>query len=628
MSWMQKLCDTYDACKSAIGSDSNGVPLLPICHTTNMAQVKISLDAEGNFIDAKVLEKAEARTIIPCTEESAGRTSGKVPHPLCDKLEYVAGDYSEYCQGTSDFENYVKNLRDWCNDVDYANPKVKAVLSYVEKKRLIHDLVSKQILFLDESGKLLTSWKNDEVEKPEIYSVTTGSVDSIFVKWAVQIPGDPVDDLSRDKSVWNSWIGYYLNLLSNSEDYNVSTDMVTGRNMPIAKNHPKKIRNDGDGAKIISSNDMSDFTFRGRFTEPDQACTIGYETTQKAHNALRWLIARQGVKVDTWCFVAWDHDGQEVITPLSDPFDMYDDDDLDENVLYTAEATVKKLNSKILGNYQDADTLGIVMMSMDSAVPGRLAVLSYREFNGSEYCERMEKWYSSYAWPRIKKRVKTYLAELAPTPNEISKAVYGYNVESKHLKSITETIVSCIMDGDQIPKNYVEVSVRRASNPLAYRDEWTWEQTVSTACALFRGLNSKEEYKMTLETERRSRDYLYGRLLAVADALEGRAHYFAGESRPTNAIRLMQKFSEKPYTTWNIIHDSLVPYKMRLGAGSRYFEELFEEIMDLFDSEEFKSNKRLSGEYLLGFYTQKSEIRKKNKNKNNEKSEEELNEHN
>ena len=68
---------------------------------------------------------------------------------------------------------------------------------------------------------------------------------------------------------------------------------------------------------------------------------------------------------------------------------MYDDDDLDENVLYTAEATVKKLNSKILGNYQDADTLGIVMMSMDSAVPGRLAVLSYREFNGSEYCERM-----------------------------------------------------------------------------------------------------------------------------------------------------------------------------------------------------------------------------------------------
>lgn len=133
---------------------------------------------------------------------------------------------------------------------------------------------------------------------------------------------------------------------------------------------------------------------------------------------------------------------------------------------------------------------------------------------------------------------------------------------------------------------------------------------------------------MTLETERHSRDYLYGRLLAVADALEGRANYFAGESRPTNAVRLMQKFSEKPYTTWNIIHDSLVPYKMRLGAGGRDFEELFEEIMDSFNPEEFTNNKRLSGEYLLGFYTQKSEIRKKNKKKSDEKSEEELNEHN
>ncbi len=628
MSWMQKLCDTYDACKSAIGSDSNGVPLLPICHTTNMAQVKISLDADGNFIDAKVLEKAEARTIIPCTEESAGRTSGKVPHPLCDKLEYVAGDYSEYCQGTSDFETYVKNLRAWCDDAKYSNSKVKAVLNYIEKKTLIKDLVNKQILFLDKSGKLLTDWKNDELEKPEIYSVATGSVESIFIKWAVHVPGDPSDDLSRDESVWNSWIGYYLNLLSNSEDYKISLDMVTGKNMPIAKNHPKKIRNDGDGAKIISSNDMSGFTFRGRFTEPDQACTIGYETTQKAHNALRWLIARQGVKIDTWCFVAWDHNGNEVVTPLTDPFDVFDDGDLDETVIYTAENTVKQLNFKILGDQRDADTFGIVMMSMDSAVPGRLAVLSYREFNGSEYCERMENWYSSYAWPRVKKREKVYLAEVAPTPNEISKAVYGYNVENKHLKSITETIVSCIVDGDAVPKNYVEASVRRASNPLAYRDDWMWEQTISTACALFRGLNSKEKYKMTLETERHSRDYLYGRLLAVADALEGRANYFAGESRPTNAVRLMQKFSEKPYTTWNIIHDSLVPYKMRLGAGGRDFEELFEEIMDSFNPEEFTNNKRLSGEYLLGFYTQKSEIRKKNKKKSDEKSEEELNEHN
>src|SRR3989338_909376 len=98
MSWIQKLYETYDNCQSmvGVGTDDNKVPLLPICHTTQKAQIEIVLDQKGEFKKARVIPKNEARTNIPCTESSGGRTSGESPHPLCDKMQYVAADYAQY----------------------------------------------------------------------------------------------------------------------------------------------------------------------------------------------------------------------------------------------------------------------------------------------------------------------------------------------------------------------------------------------------------------------------------------------------------------------------------------------------------------------------------------------------
>ena len=69
---------------------------------------------------------------------------------------------------------------------------------------------------------------------------------------------------------------------------------------------PKKIRNEGDGAKLISSNDKDNFTYRGRFTTKEEAFAIGNETSQKVHNALKWIIRRQGGTYDTMVFVTWE----------------------------------------------------------------------------------------------------------------------------------------------------------------------------------------------------------------------------------------------------------------------------------------------------------------------------------
>ncbi len=118
---------------------------------------------------------------------------------------------------------------------------------------------------------------------------------------------------------------------------------------------------------------------------------------------------------------------------------------------------------------------------------------------------------------------------------------------------------------------------------------------------------------MALDHDRKTRDYLYGRLLALAEHLEGRALYVAGEQRETNAGRLMQRFADRPYSTWRTIETSLTPYKVRLrtkrGAFLHKLEEEMDAVEDLFQTDDFLSDRRLSGEFLLGYHCQRSALK-------------------
>ena len=108
-----------------------------------------------------------------------------------------------------------------------------------------------------------------------------------------------------------TWIGFEA-----SQNQAQGLCMVTGKPMLLARNHPKRLRNGGDGAKLISSNDTSGFTFLGRFIDAEQACGVGFDVTQKAHNALRWLIGRQAYRNGDQVVVAWAVSGK----PIPDPF--------------------------------------------------------------------------------------------------------------------------------------------------------------------------------------------------------------------------------------------------------------------------------------------------------------------
>ncbi len=118
---------------------------------------------------------------------------------------------------------------------------------------------------------------------------------------------------------------------------------------------------------------------------------------------------------------------------------------------------------------------------------------------------------------------------------------------------------------------------------------------------------------MTLEKDRCTRDYLYGRLLAFADHIEGYALYLAGERRETAAFRLMQRFSDRPLSTWKTLETQLVPYLSRVRSRRTGYAVFLASEMDQvfarFKSEEFTNDSPLSGEFLLGFHCQRRELR-------------------
>lgn len=122
---------------------------------------------------------------------------------------------------------------------------------------------------------------------------------------------------------------------------------------------------------------------------------------------------------------------------------------------------------------------------------------------------------------------------------------------------------------------------------------------------------------MSLDRTNTSRDYLYGRLLAIAERIEDVALRAAKVERPTTASRLMQRFSDKPFATWPTIYKQLDPYMRQLKTSRQGFltnmEKEVDEVMSLFDANEFKSEKSLSGEFLLGFHAERLFLKSKSR---------------
>ena len=692
MSWMQKLYRTYNEIeKNTNLSDLEKEKLAPLWHSPQTAHIQITLDGDGKFLGAKVLTDKPI-IMLPVTESSEGRTSGLAPHALADSLQYIAKDlgltYQKEVITESEGKNgkkkktktkqedlifnlYADQLDKWCTAID--NKKVLAIQKYIHKGTVLTDLIERKVIPVDDNGELLTNWsekENKDKQKPELFNVLTKEqgkfeIRKALVVWSVQIPGDVVSETWKDKEVQQSWGNYYQQTLKSQ------FCTVTGDEQKIRESHPAKLLYSGDKAKLISSNDKEGFTYLGRFEEANQATTISAEVSHKAHAALRWLIDRQTTaRNNEQVTVAWAISDKPVPSPMKDISSEIDWDNLDISAVenpdeFSSQTSSEQLSpdwsvnigraaaqiiKKKLHGYQaelkDHEQISLIML--DSATPGRMALTYYQEFLTADYFANLDAWIDDFSWYQRysievqngkKNDKRTQWRFVPPSPYSIAEAVYGKSLSDTLKKQLYARLLPVIAGGTSvpIPEDLVRQSFQAACNPNGC-ENWEWQRNIGVACALYKGwrarhhdLSQRRTYPMSLDTQNRSRDYIFGRLLAIAEHLERTALRIANETRATNAENYMQRFVMRPFHTWEQLETNLKPYKDRLrkdypvrisekfvltspiGFLNNRENEINQLICVLDDlkQEGCDLDKPLEPEFLLGYHSQKMAYRNK-----------------
>lgn len=573
MGLLQKAVETYESHLNYASQNREGQSrMAPVGHIVTRAELEITLDSEGRFINAAAVDKSEPKIIIPATESSAGRTSAPCAHPLCDQIGYLIP------QNDKKFRLYVDQLSAWEASA-YTHPKLTAVLNYVKGETILGDLLRCGLVKVNDKGL-------PENEK-------------MLVRW--NILGDGTNACWLDDSLFRAFTDYY----TANHTGEMILCMVAGEEKTAADQHPKGIIPINGNAKLISANDSSGFTYRGRFTEEKQAVAIGYEASQKAHNALRWLAQEQGVILGGRTFLCWNPQGRTIIQahlpfmPAKTIFRPSEYKDELRDVLNSRKADLKLSD-------------GVVLAAFDAATTGRLSLTYYNELQAHDFLERLHDWDASCCWPHWKFGIQS------PTLRSIIDCAFGIQrdkwmeTDDRVLRQQMQRLIACRVDRALIGADIVKALSDRASRPMAY-DHNIWENILFTACAVIRKYRTdrfKEEWNMALEPEKKDRSYQFGRLLAVMEKGE-RDTYDSSEGREPNAIRLQSIFCQRPMSTADNLEKQLErAYFPRLKPGSRiWYKNLMGQIMGIiseFPQEEW--NKPLDNTYLMGYYLQRSAL--------------------
>lgn len=647
MSYVNELIDLYNKNQDKIGviEYRGDIPyvLLPPFHTTVTAQITVTIDQNGNFMRAELVAQDDKMTIIPVTEKSGSRTAGKEPHPLCDNLRYLAGDYKDYYKddGVCN-ELYMSQIEKWEKST-YSHEKVKAIYLYLKKATLIKDLVEQKIIKLNDNNQI------DDKENMEGIVQTKAFVRFIIRSTGENLHREIPDECWKDRTLQDCYIKYVR-----SQEREKGMCYLTGNMESISYLHSKKIRNEGDGAKLISANDSQNFTYRGRFANREEAVAVGSETSQIVHNTLKWIIRKQGAFFDTMTIVTWESDQlsmpkwnmdtESIITEYENEqeendWDSWDDDWSEEEEVsdgnpITAEKFYKALNG--YGKKVD-NTSNMILLAFDAATPGRLAMIENVTLDTARYLKNIEKWHNDCNWIHEKwkdgKRIQFWgmvgvrdIADILFGIENKGKLSIVDGNGKKLYAEVAKRLLPCIWYGSNIPYDYVNLAVVKASNPLTYKERKNWERVLTLACSMVKKNEkdrNKEEWNVALDKSAKVRSYLYGRLLAVADRIEYMTYDAKDNGRITNAKRYMSTFSQRPYETWKVIEENIQPYLAKLDVVKRkYYENLLSEICNLFDIDKFKENKKLDGLYLLGFHSQEYDLRFKKENSEEKKEEE------
>ena len=572
----------------------------------------ILISAKGLFINSRMIPKKAdpaQEFLIPVSQMSMSRTSTAIrPHPLFDQRRYVLPQWDEK-KKKQNISPMVKKYREELkqfSESPFSTDKIRAVYNYISSGR---------------------DFNKD---------LCNGVKDKTLILFSVQIPGDPILNLWEDPAVFKAWENYYTSSMTADEK---NLDFITGDSQLNAVSHPKKILSskDASNAKLISANDTTNFTFRGLFREASQVVTVGYESSQKAHQFLRYLIASQGILCGGQAIIPFSIHSKGKPQPKPPVDDMSigdwadDEQETDADAILNLQARTgrdyamsirKALAGYELDNQWKSHAKSAIVI-LEAATQGRLSITFYREFSSANYMEHVQLWHEVCKWPLWRKKgdgAEFYYG--APSIDKIIQAVFGWpkRKSDKAYERIRmrarQNLIRTIFDNAVLPADYLANAVRRVSNPLAITkdgkfDRKRFSSVLATTCAILKHhyhyTNTKESFDMSIDLSRTDRDYLYGRLLGAADKLEEYALHKKDNGRlVTAAIRYMQTFSMRPATTWQIIHNQLIPYKQQIKNCIE--DQELQSIYTLLAVDVSMDDSPLSGLYLAGYYHERAYI--------------------
>ena len=606
MSFMQKLCDVYDDIIDTSATEGDA-PLLPLGFTQKNIAINVILSPVGEFVTAQRLAEEGSTFAIPSTPQAESRSSDATPFPLADSLKYLmSSEHGGY------LDKYLSQLAAWCA-ATHAPECLRVLLNYLQKQTLYEDLsgVAGLKLQFDKGGK---PGKGKDATQIVCFSVEYA---------------DEENRLWMREDVKRSWRSQIMTALG----ADTALCYVTGKRLPEMKKQPYLQVT----ARLISSKDEGfPFQYKGRFVEDGSAATISIEASIKLHRALRWLLAHQSFRKYGMSFVGWntrkprlkwstveEDEGEGEAKPAPNTLQDYvmalfdsvqGRDEALQRVTDPENTTAEALQRQE----------EIVLLGLQCATNGRVSVTYEQEIPGNVFVEHVNRWNAGCRW--LMKDPKQPLTERPVTWLEICEAVMGMNSfqatwrdfkadksATKYLRDLQLRLLHCVVEAQPIPENMVSAAFNRAVQPLSFTDSkgnwnvWKWQSCMATACAMIRKLyldrKPSRTVSPTLDTTCTERDYLYGRLLALA-------HYM-DPNTPSHAMRMMTHFVQQPKKAWQQLYLKLLPYLKTLGKdgySARYDKHLLAQAESLFTSEDIDNGKPLSYLFLVGFNAQTNDL--------------------
>lgn len=663
MSLFQMLLKTYEYAESQHLVDRVVDPkiptILPIYHSNRKSTgkldiVEITLSEKGEYLDGRFMEEGEF-IVFPITEGSSVRTANTCPHPIFDNFEYVAGSYGP---NKDKHKSYLEQLEKIAlYERKHPNSAFKAIYNYVtnhDVREDVLDVLKKTTAGYDYNhGDLIhenaassdvIAWRKEGKNgKEKIEKVT---LSKIFVIFNVELPNmNNKYDVARD--LHQFYIDYVNDQIEHHKSQFDYCD-ISGEKQYCVSKHCGVIGR----AKLIGLSNHTE-AYRGRFKTGEEVVHVGYKTSQKVHNMLKFLMDSKSfsryIGGDSYIISWLSHDllsGGMPITTSQISYEEDTDEDEDEIDSFSSEAVLGANRSKSiteflsgLKNLEDSDIDNYFCVLMIEKVnKGRVAIKYFRNFKNADIKRRVSEWFKGLEWPVYSPNLGRWIT-LAPSLFSITNVLIGDDsprgiaVSSKKEKirvNMLERLMGSMLDGKILPRDLMVLSFHRIVNPATFKYHLSFAHRIT--CSLIK--KYKIDHQITVVDEKGvlaemdDRSFIYGRILAVYDQMESYAMKLRNKgssgtasARPTNANRLWTAMIQRPQKTAMELQKRTQYSRAYLLKEHRWFvtridqvlAELYSKIFDIKKDAEIV-DRPVNEDFILGFYYQKQQSFAKSSN--------------